>query len=629
MLKQASMTLVFSAFTVTVFADPKNKGNFARNELPLLLNIVLFMKITCQTLFLSSILLFFLSATALSQERISTYGEPGAFSKIDRDYRKGDLTLNQKVLYKFYAKNNSSNLPPSYRTEGQEPIKCGTPALSDLHQHRSELSASSVNKIQSLNKSPTIQATKSYRSSSGRFTIYYETTGTHAVPPGDSDKDGVPDYVEEVAFSADSTYRHQVQRLGYTNPIPSGTTYDIEILNLQSYYGETYISSSTTGIRIENDFSENFPPNDHPEGDQIGAIYATLAHEFKHAVQYAANQWRGETGDWLEMDATLMEEIVYDNVNDYYNYLTNDASIFSNPEQSFYPGSYYHITWALYFHQKYGAQFWVNVWNIIKNNPSITMVDAMTLQLGSSNKFNEAYIESQLWHYASGPGNASPNFGFEESAAYPAPPIDTEKTFYNKNFTIPRTSPEPAPANFAAKYFNVPLPESPAGAIQVEVTSQGVNHGVGLIAYYSDGRVEGSPISLANRKSTFKKSNLSWTHIERLGLILTNSATPPSGNDAPINVGIGTSDFSSTLSQNYPNPFNPETQIRFTLDKAGHVELKVYNSAGRLVRTLVDRELRAGLHEPTFDGSNLASGIYFYRLVTGHQTFVKKMTLIK
>ena len=124
-------------------------------------------------------------------------------------------------------------------------------------------------------------------------------------------------------------------------------------------------------------------------------------------------------------------------------------------------------------------------------------------------------------------------------------------------------------------------------------------------------------------------SKLNWRNIDRLGLILTNSSTNTSGSDQPIIVGIGSNNFNSTLSQNYPNPFNPQTRIRFTLEQASQVQLKVYDSAGRLVQTLIDGELNAGLHEPVFDGSGLASGIYFYQLKTNRQTFVKKMTLVK
>jgi len=84
-----------------------------------------------------------------------------------------------------------------------------------------------------------------------------------------------------------------------------------------------------------------------------------------------------------------------------------------------------------------------------------------------------------------------------------------------------------------------------------------------------------------------------------------------------------------SLSQNYPNPFNPETKIQFGLPKAGQVKLVVYDLIGAEVATLVDENMQAGYHNVTFNGINLASGVYFYRLNAGDFVNVKKMVLVK
>ena len=83
------------------------------------------------------------------------------------------------------------------------------------------------------------------------------------------------------------------------------------------------------------------------------------------------------------------------------------------------------------------------------------------------------------------------------------------------------------------------------------------------------------------------------------------------------------------LAQNYPNPFNPTTTINFMLKKAGPVELVIYNIQGQKVATLVDAKMKAGTHSVTWNGSNLASGVYFYKLTSGDFTNVKKMMLLK
>lgn len=80
---------------------------------------------------------------------------------------------------------------------------------------------------------------------------------------------------------------------------------------------------------------------------------------------------------------------------------------------------------------------------------------------------------------------------------------------------------------------------------------------------------------------------------------------------------------------NYPNPFNPVTTIRFALPDAGKVSLSIYSVNGSLVATLVDGQRTAGVHDVTFDASDLASGIYFYRLTVGQFVDVGKMILMK
>jgi hypothetical protein len=83
------------------------------------------------------------------------------------------------------------------------------------------------------------------------------------------------------------------------------------------------------------------------------------------------------------------------------------------------------------------------------------------------------------------------------------------------------------------------------------------------------------------------------------------------------------------LDQNYPNPFNPSTEIRFALPEDSHVQLKVFNSLGQEVQTLINQMAPAGNHSVKLDAKNLASGVYFYRIQAGGFTAMKKMMLLK
>lgn len=83
------------------------------------------------------------------------------------------------------------------------------------------------------------------------------------------------------------------------------------------------------------------------------------------------------------------------------------------------------------------------------------------------------------------------------------------------------------------------------------------------------------------------------------------------------------------LEQNFPNPFNPATSIRYTIGKADHVTLKVYNMLGQEVATVVNQVQDAGSHTVNFNASNLASGMYLYKIQAGAFSEVKKMMLLK
>jgi len=83
------------------------------------------------------------------------------------------------------------------------------------------------------------------------------------------------------------------------------------------------------------------------------------------------------------------------------------------------------------------------------------------------------------------------------------------------------------------------------------------------------------------------------------------------------------------LFQNYPNPFNPVTNIKFSLPERSNVKLIVYNVLGIQVASVMNEVRNAGTHTVSFDASNLASGIYFYKLETGKFTSTKKFTLLK
>jgi len=84
-----------------------------------------------------------------------------------------------------------------------------------------------------------------------------------------------------------------------------------------------------------------------------------------------------------------------------------------------------------------------------------------------------------------------------------------------------------------------------------------------------------------------------------------------------------------SLGQNYPNPFNPKTIFNYSITKASDVKLAVYNTKGQIVKELYNGYQAAGTYKSTFDGTDMASGVYFYRIITNEFTETRKMILIK
>ena len=120
------------------------------------------------------------------------------------------------------------------------------------------------------------------------------------------------------------------------------------------------------------------------------------------------------------------------------------------------------------------------------------------------------------------------------------------------------------------------------------------------------------------------------------GYVFPNPVAHPGDTNVNINltltgVEVVNSNIPKTysLSQNYPNPFNPSTKIEYEIPKASFVHLTVYNVIGQQVAELVSNEQSPGKYSVTFDGANVTSGIYFYRIEAGSFVQTNKMILLK
>jgi hypothetical protein len=109
-------------------------------------------------------------------------------------------------------------------------------------------------------------------------------------------------------------------------------------------------------------------------------------------------------------------------------------------------------------------------------------------------------------------------------------------------------------------------------------------------------------------------------------LLIDENGNPVSVNEIP-DLKMFLNDF--LLFQNYPNPFNNSTKIRYYVPASEMVKIKIYDLTGQEIEEIVNEEQRAGLYEVEFNGNNLPSGVYFYKLISGSFEQSKKMILLK
>jgi hypothetical protein len=227
-----------------------------------------------------------------AQNHSQTNSADRIFLEIDKAEQRGEITREAALIEKYRSLFNPDAMQLQIRVDEQRLIKCLLPLEIEYRKLKNEhqLSAAAISEIDSYSGFPHTDHEQSYLSDSGNFIFYYETVGPNAVPPDDQNANGIPDYVEKAAFAADSSYSFQIDQAGFVDFLKQDP-YEIYFENF-NFYGTTNSSGSTSFIRIHNNF-DGFPPNSHPEGDQIGALFATIAHEIKHAIQYETNRWDG------------------------------------------------------------------------------------------------------------------------------------------------------------------------------------------------------------------------------------------------------------------------------------------------------------------------------------------------
>ncbi len=402
---------------------------------------------------------------------------PDVLHQIEAAAARGTLDYETALLYKVRAISNPSALPEPYRAQAMAtPIRCGTPVVAEAYSSLNRLSVSAQNEItSSFSRRPT---DSTYVSPGGNFVLHYDLDSVNAVPSADDDSSGFPDFIERLAIYLDSAWNFEVETLGWRRPPSDGTAggdslYDVYPTSIGFTYGVTVQDSP--GPEDWNDYSSyillnksflGFPPNDDPEGDQIGSMKVTCAHEFNHACQFATSPLHMLVLEswWQEISATWMEDIVYDNVNDNYNFLDD---YFVDPTISLFDGGlrkYGAFGFAKLMEEAYDTAVVRDAWELMRWLPAKEAIDSTLSFYGSG--LSGVFDQFANWNYFT--NSRDDGLHFSEGAEYPLMPIYATHSQYP-------ISNRPGPDLQVMSGSYIHFDPDPSGRDVVEVTFNGTN----------------------------------------------------------------------------------------------------------------------------------------------------------
>ncbi len=593
-----------------------------------------------------------------ADERVLERSGERFLRQLDDAVASGEITREFALQQKFYYGFEPEEINQRFRVENPTLLKCGASISREFYEmrDRSELSPDVVEELQAYldRDNPRLNAGKTddpanrvlavYDSPGGKFRLTYSTSGSAAVPADDIDPaNGVPDFVEWIATYCDSSWAREVDELGFTAPqLDASGKYQISFANI-GYYGDTNTDGQGgTFIRLHRNFL-GFAPDDDPDGDQKGAAKATVAHEFKHATQYQGSFW--SEGNWVELDATWVEDAVYDSTNDYYGFI-QVANGIRSPSSSLDAGGgglYEDCIWQRFMTDTWGDRIIYDIWERRKTNQAENMKVTYDVVLQTYNSsFPLAYEEFMEWCYLSGVRSSSELAGFHERWGYPNSQIAQTNTALplTRSGTISRNA-----ANFVILDSNGLL----TGLPHVSFTSS-LGSPLQLRVIYTNlaGQEDHAEIVLdANGAAEVNLTH--WLQeVDQIAILIINPKRDGAANTFAMTVtaqdltGLpggehadGAAPARFALEQNSPNPARAGTTFRFSLAQDSRVQLGVYDLAGRLVATLADRaSFRAGAHQLAWDGRNdagvrVASGVYAYKIVAGNFSDTKKLLLVR
>lgn len=496
------------------------------------------------------------------------------------------------------------------QSDDTEPIKCRTSLVNNIKLNFNSFTAKQKSVLTPLLQRPATDT--SFVTPSGKFRIHFNKSGSNA-----------PGYdLKEFAKAADSSYNYEVKILKYPAPPADfgeggDDLYDIYLQNLASGdYGATYAEQGlgkekyATYVIMDNDFSgSGYSTNG------IAAARVTIAHELHHSIQMGNYIYRPADSFYHEATSTAMEELVYDEVNDYYSYI---SSYFNNLGKTISSFSGYGLAiWNIYLKDRLGVEVIKEVWEEMQNMRAVEAFSTVLARHNTSLKVE--FNLFGLWCYFTG-SRYVPGSYFEEAANYPLVKTAMVTEFVKPTTTLKITT-SPVTNNFYEfidsnnKLFSI--------ITNVDVQSSVNSPSTSILLDYS--------ISSSASSGFRKLTNSFYSKITASDLTLL--AETNILNDIPLNpnqVSVETSSYP------YPQPFKySEHQYLYlpaTLNGGGTADLYVYTPDMSLVysgqKRIVATEKIVLLWDAKDSNQNkLATGVYFYVIKCGDDSVKGKFVI--
>lgn len=530
-----------------------------------------------------------------------------------------------------------SRVPARYHNLLQEvqPPHCATMVLAEAQLKFDLFTPDQQRLLNELLQRPNLPL--SLISPSGRFRIHYAETGGDAVPSTDANGNGIPDFVEEIGAAFEFSHQQQVGQMGFREPPDDenvdGPEYDVYIQDLSGQgYGSTVGEAGDPStarrdlrsyITIDNDFEDGHFSTGVPGGQ------VTAAHEYFHAVQFAYRTL--ETADeqfYYEACSVWMEEELYDEVNDYYQYLPvlfQSTDIPFNQFNNALIHAYGEGLWNIFLVQRFvnGRDIVRRTWEIMESGTLAIYAIDVALQEQNTSFANE-FVEYSIWNYFTGSRADTVNF-YEEAMEYPGVRINSEMEL-NGSISVSDSS-----RGLTHQYYRFRVRES--GEYSISGVVERPADWLFALIIRDSGFVQVFDFPPSLGKDLGMLSTGTEIIVIPVNLMVIDGSEFPLQNSPLLQYQftIQPQPLAQTPDLQWgPNPFVPGEHDEFavTFDSFADTEIRIFSSDGRLIR----RE-RGNLHSFSWDGTDqqgqpIASGIYIVQ-IRGDRNVRFKLALIR